>query len=465
MLSVNASAIEQPITRNSSKFLDEQGIIILNSEIQKEIDSIKGAIQQAKDKHSYISINASENPTYVINNPMKIKYIQQWNYIIHFYETNGIGLKVEELIETHYYTNKKDVYKIYNNADIIKLWGENYIPANGQKALYMELKRDAISYIIWTIRGTDDNGNKVEYQYILGLSQFLSTVTAINKPTENKIYDTPNLRYNAKFEIMVSPGVYWVPANSLGGTNFTNDEIAKMLSDNPNTKKNKIDTLYEAIQLYQIGNFKGSDKGANIKKSFNNIKWEYHIPGYDAVRINYGDCSTSSSWLSYILDGDYDEVGIIAFAQLNGSGHLFNYIKQDGYYYFIDMIHYRLDFINSSSIETGQMPDYRKSDIVAGNIHKVANIQDYINYYRETVEDPPELFRLYENVINSPDLANQKSEDGDCILIYPNNSNMKILYNDPKNPISIKFVSQPEFKPDWSTFPVFPIKSVLPFQN
>ena len=38
--------------------------------------------------------------------------------------------------------------------------------------------------------------------------------------------------------------------------------------------------------------------------------------------------------LNYILDGDYEGVGFIAYSQPDGSGHIFNYILQDGYYYF-----------------------------------------------------------------------------------------------------------------------------------
>lgn len=55
--------------------------------------------------------------------------------------------------------------------------------------------------------------------------------------------------------------------------------------------------------------------------------------------INCGCCATDSNLLQYILDGDYDEIGYVAFSHRDGNGHVFSYILQDGWYYVINLTH------------------------------------------------------------------------------------------------------------------------------
>ena len=77
-----------------------------------------------------------------------------------------------------------------------------------------------------------------------------------------------------------------------------------------------------------MGNFFPADD--NVRSGENGLNWEHHKPGYHAVRTNCGCCATDSNWLNYILAGDYDEIGFIATSQRDGSGHVYNYILQDG---------------------------------------------------------------------------------------------------------------------------------------
>jgi len=200
--------------------------------------------------------------------------------------------------------------------------------------------------------------------------------------------DLITLRYDATFEVEVAPGVFWVSARTLGDSDFTNSQIHGMIGISPEEKQSEIDTVYEAMQLYQVSNFIASDD--NIRISENGINWEHHKPGYYAVLTNNGCCATSANWLNYILRDDYDEVGYIATSQRDGNGHIFNYIKQDGWYYIIDMTHYRTDWI-ATARETGDLNDYYSTDFIAGNIHKVQNIGDYVNYVQAEYGDPPDL--------------------------------------------------------------------------
>lgn len=106
-----------------------------------------------------------------------------------------------------------------------------------------------------------------------------------NEPNADTQFDTENLRINADYEIKVYDDVYLVPVRQLGGTRYTNTEIKAMLKLTPEEKRQRISTLYEAIQLYQASNFRGV---------FDNVPlngWEVHKPGYHAVRTNEGCCA------------------------------------------------------------------------------------------------------------------------------------------------------------------------------
>ena len=64
---------------------------------------------------------------------------------------------------------------------------------------------------------------------------------------EGDTQDTWNLRSDASFEVQVAEGVWWVPANTLGKSRYTNKQIAAIVNENPKVKKALIGNLYEAI--------------------------------------------------------------------------------------------------------------------------------------------------------------------------------------------------------------------------
>lgn len=158
------------------------------------------------------------------------------------------------------------------------------------------------------------SGETLRYSYIFELTENPALSTDY---TNDSGKDLSLLRHDAQYDIEVFDGVFWVPAVSLGESRYTNAEIAAMLDDSPEEKQAKIKTLYEALQLYQIGDFRSADN--NVRISENGIDWEYHTPGRSAVINNCGCCATDSAWLRYLLDGDYDEVGYITTSRRDGS--------------------------------------------------------------------------------------------------------------------------------------------------
>lgn len=287
------------------------------------------------------------------------------------------------------------------------------------------------------------SGETLRYSYIFELTGNRS-LSADYANDDGK--DLSLLRHDAQYEIEVFDGVFWVPAVSLGESRYTNAEIAAMLGDSPEEKQARIGTLYEALQLYQIGNFSSADD--NVRIGENGIDWEYHTPGRNAVINNCGCCATSSAWLRYLLDGDYDEIGYIATSQRDGSGHVYNYIRDGEWYYTIDLTHYRNDWIATIE-ENGDMAAYSRSDRVLGNIHRTKNLTSFVNYVQDAFNDPPGLmFQLTCEDVTPIDGVH--SPDG-VTIVRPESYEPYItcIFDDPADDLTYSYVPDPTEVPQY----------------
>ena len=363
----------------------------------------------------------------------------QTSYRVYLRETNGTGFTIEQI--DVFFANTYEFRQDTTSSEQLTQRCPMYVPAYGTISYGAGCPAFGNArYEIIVASGVDDNGHEQEFY---GVVERLNSY----RPTElDGDYDTQNLRYAADYEVNVAENVWWVPAVALGGSDYTNAQIAAMVNDEPGLKQEKLDTLYEALQLFQVGNFYGGDDNVRIVE--NGIDWEHHKPGYHAVRTNNGCCSTDSNWLNYILRDDYEQVGFMAYSQADGSGHIFNYIFHEGYYYFIDLTHYRTDFLDSSAIETGNIGDYRNSDFVAGNLHKAASPEEYVRYIVESYNDAPELFFLYQ----AEDCATVTSrrENGNITILYPDNLDVQMIRGNTSEPLDYEQVVPATKQNDWT---------------
>jgi len=291
----------------------------------------------------------------------------------------------------------------------------------------------------------NEEGQQVsmEYPFVLLSAGAVNSVDY----SDDQGKDLITIRYDADFCVDVADGVQWVPARTLGNSDYSNAQIVSMIGVSPEEKQAQIDSLYEAMQLYQVGGFCASDD--NIRIPENGLNWEHHKPGYDAVRTNNGCCATSANWLRYILQDDYDEVGYIATSQRDGNGHIFNYIKQGEWYYIIDMTHYRTDWIATAE-ETGNLDDYFRSDFIPGNIHRVRDIRQYVDYVQAEYNDPPGLMFMYtaENCLAMDSLREQNG----ITIVYERKDGVEInvIFDDQSDNLFTDFADSPMNLPDWS---------------
>lgn len=195
--------------------------------------------------------------------------------------------------------------------------------------------------------------------------------------------DIGNYFYDIEFETLVYKDVYWVPAHSLGKTRYTSAEMSEICKLPLAEKRNKINNLYEAIQLFQISGF----KGVLDNKDFwiNEVHWQTHKTPEEAALSNEGCCATDTNWLSYFIGEKYDQVGSFCYGNNDGNGHISTYIKKDEFYYFIDMMMCRKDSQKYFCKETGNLDDLLGTEW-AGFLFKSQNPVSFCQFYIECLK-------------------------------------------------------------------------------
>ena len=141
-------------------------------------------------------------------------------------------------------------------------------------------------------------------------------------------------------------------------------------------------------------------------------------------------------------------MGFIATSQRDGSGHIYNYIKHDGWYYFMDLTHYRTDWI-ATAVESGDINDYYATDFILGNIHKAKTVEAYVNYVQSTFGDPPGLMFRYtaENCL----AVTSMPENGGINIVYEDDPNVElnVIFDDPNDQLGLTLAPPPTNRPTY----------------
>lgn len=76
----------------------------------------------------------------------------------------------------------------------------------------------------------------------------------------------------------------------------------------------------------------------DIQLPLENLTWHFNYSPEVVFRKNAGNCGATAGFVQYLLQGDYDEVGIIGLTYERGlgGGHVINYIRQGKNYYVLD---------------------------------------------------------------------------------------------------------------------------------
>lgn len=122
----------------------------------------------------------------------------------------------------------------------------------------------------------------------------------------------------------------------MGEPKLSLEEIRSMLEQNLSLDEvaDKIDTLADLIQYLHQRGFVFGNRDIHFRSR--RYRWSVSHSAKNVFNENMGDCGGGSNLVNYILRGDFDEQGYIQESHTDG-GHIYNYFKQDGLYYFFDL--------------------------------------------------------------------------------------------------------------------------------
>lgn len=95
-----------------------------------------------------------------------------------------------------------------------------------------------------------------------------------------------------QFETEVYDGVCWVPINTLGASRYSGEEMLEISKLPIEERKERIGNLYEAVQLFQLSEFRGTLDNKNYM--IDSIHWQTHKSPEEAVLSGEGCCATDT---------------------------------------------------------------------------------------------------------------------------------------------------------------------------
>ena len=203
--------------------VDSDGLILLDSEIQDIIDAARRPAEY-KQNAAYITINSVTNPIYWVYD--RTTGNQQWFYTILFSEQNGIGVNIDEIRETHYAKNYGGGFMRYNSRTISNWFGDSYLEPFEMLSLTGGSTRCETAYVVWSIRGTDDNGNPVYFENAVAMSQ--EPLYHNSDSAYAFVYDAIDDHLLNQKEQIVDLGLYKEEIPLIGGMwRFTNSITSK----------------------------------------------------------------------------------------------------------------------------------------------------------------------------------------------------------------------------------------------
>jgi len=255
--------------------------------------------------------------------------------------------------------------------------------------------------------------------------------------------DTGNYSNTIQFETEVYSGVYWIPINALGASRYTNEQMEAIVQLPPDEKKACIATLYEAIQLFQVSGFRGVYDNANHQ--IGNVLWQTHKNAAESLRTNEGCCATDTNWLAFFLKGRYNFAGSFCYANLDGNGHITNYIYHEGQYYFIDMMMCRRDSQAYLCPENGRLSDLLASEW-SGFLYRAKKPLDFCHFHmdrcRAKGRDVP--FGFYLRKTDEVHATGLEFTEGGTVFYVPEEENPEILFIDQQKTGDIRITKTPE---------------------
>lgn len=129
-------------------------------------------------------------------------------------------------------------------------------------------------------------------------------------------------------------------SGALGGVTLTPDEARELVDAEPEEIKERVRTAADVL-MYMLAARIG-DCGGCFCDEWDGYIWHTNLTASQVIEQRLANCGASANLANYLLEGDYDEVGIILHAYYpgNGGGHVYNYFLYEGSYYIVDLSWY-----------------------------------------------------------------------------------------------------------------------------
>lgn len=125
-------------------------------------------------------------------------------------------------------------------------------------------------------------------------------------------------------------------SRELGGLTLTPEQAYALVDADPQIVKTRVNTAADLL-MYMLAARIG-DNGGCYCDSWDGYTWHTNFTAKEVMERKLGNCGSCANLANYLLEDDYEEIGIILHAYYpgNGGGHVYNYIKYQGKYYIVD---------------------------------------------------------------------------------------------------------------------------------
>ena len=126
----------------------------------------------------------------------------------------------------------------------------------------------------------------------------------------------------------------------LGGTTLTAEEAYDLVYAKPEVVQEKVRTAGDLL-MYALAAQIG-DCGGCYCDQWGEYVWHSNYTAKEVMERKLANCGAFANLANYLLEGDYEEAGIIqhAYYKGNGGGHVYNYFLYEGKYYIVDFSWY-----------------------------------------------------------------------------------------------------------------------------
>ncbi len=150
--------------------------------------------------------------------------------------------------------------------------------------------------------------------------------------------------------------------DALGGFTITYEEARALASGTLEEAAAGVRTVGDLILFLYAGNF--TEGNGDCCLNWEQYQWHFNRNAETIFRIRRGGCGGYAALTRYLLDGDYEEVGILSFSMVE-YGHVQCYVKIGDFYYFLD----------TSSWAQG----YYRPAVVRNELYQAKSFDDHLN--------------------------------------------------------------------------------------